>query len=249
MKIFSTAVFLSLVSTCVDAIYGGVSIQSGNGEVMVTMRGQGNENLCGGTIIGSSHVITTTSCAKKQIKDVVVNGTSSVDVSPGASVYKIKSISIHPDYSPGSGKFDLAILQLDGQSQVSVARLPTTDALSQFGSVYGWDSSESPSSVNLLTVSLPIVPIGQCKLDTGKNDLDETFICAGGEAGKGVALLDAGGPLTTIGPQGIRVNVLLGVLSEPRGLGKVSIFVRVNTAMKFIEDVFKQHGDTFQTCC
>ncbi|XP_033200336.1 phenoloxidase-activating factor 2 isoform X1 [Bombus vancouverensis nearcticus] len=180
----------------------------------------GNEKVnlyqCGGSLIHKLAVLTAAHCVQgKQPSELKIRA-GEWDTQTKDEIYphqdrKVEKVIVHENYKAGTLFNDFAILILSEPvnlvDNVDLVCLPERNAVFDnsrcFASGWGRDifGKEGHYQVILKKVELPIVPRKECQdklreTRLGKYfRLHETFICAGGEAGKDTCKGDGGGPL------------------------------------------------------
>lgn len=168
----------------------------------------GGQHFCGGALIEKNIVLTAGHCLKP-------NGFTNVDVHIGRferegdddgrfQAFKTIDTRIHPDFEFNSGwsNFDIALLVLDGESQVSpIAYAKNEDGLTTGteSTVIGWGRTEEQNSDSLsdrlLQAQVPIVGREECRnLFIDPALITTSMICAG-KRGTDACQFDSGGPL------------------------------------------------------
>lgn len=96
-----------------------------------------------------------------------------------------------------------------------------------------------PYSTVLKEVSLPILGPEKCA-SYGKNFINKSMICAGGEEGRDTCSRDTGGPLAVDG--GHSGHTLAGIISHGRGCGQKgvpAVYTRVPAYLEFIHQTLR----------
>ncbi|GAB6028383.1 hypothetical protein CHUAL_002550, partial [Chamberlinius hualienensis] len=167
-----------------------------------------DEFICGGTLIGRSHILTAAHCLlqKRNNLHVILGGYSRKYNELGTVKRTVTQIKKHPHFDPDDSKAnDIAVLKLD--SSVSFSRqirpicLPRNDDefIGKEGTVTGWGrtSINSELSDRLIKLRLPIVGEKECRENWYGTVLpNKTVVCAGYVNGrKDSCIGDSGGPL------------------------------------------------------
>ncbi|XP_012242099.1 phenoloxidase-activating factor 2 isoform X2 [Bombus impatiens] len=180
----------------------------------------GNEKVnlyqCGGSLIHKLAVLTAAHCVQGRQPSELKIRAGEWDTQTKDEIYphqdrKVEKVIVHENYKSGTLFNDFAILILSEPvnlvDNVDLVCLPERNAVFDnsrcFASGWGRDifGKEGHYQVILKKVELPIVSRKECQdklreTRLGKYfRLHETFICAGGEAGKDTCKGDGGGPL------------------------------------------------------
>ncbi|KAL8007115.1 putative serine protease, trypsin domain, peptidase S1, PA clan [Plasmopara halstedii] len=204
-KMLSSVVLGSLALGSVSAILGGNIVELDVARFMTNFRHEKDGNaLCGGVLIAPSCVLTTRSCMEQNPMYAAV-GTRFSNGSTDIEAVKIKSNDTHPDYNQFDRSYDFAIVMLDGRTRPRLAQLPLPSEASRtisagtITTTFGWGSTDPTKydaiAEELHSVELLVWDTEACRKALGFDFIDDKFICAGGEEGKGPMLVDMGGPL------------------------------------------------------
>lgn len=183
---------------------------------ILRIEGKVNIFICGGTLIDKRFVLTATHCVaglKPEAVKVRLGeyDTQSVGEPYPFAEFNVKEIVTHPGFYAKALYNDIALLYLEQDvpfaPNIDTACLPDFKQKfhGQTCAVTGWGKNAfEPNGEyqNLLKeVDVPVVPNDVCqallrKTRLGKFfQLHESFMCAGGEAGKDACKGDGGGPL------------------------------------------------------
>ncbi|KAK9708725.1 hypothetical protein K7432_009460 [Basidiobolus ranarum] len=233
-----------------------------------------NWSSCGGAILTEDWIVTAAHCVNAAylgISGIVsrvyepINVTR-VSISVGylaknaPITLPIKTVVVHPNYTPGPEMHDLALLQLHQPLifNQSVQRIPISNADVYPGlnvTALGWGNyDEKTLAVSLHKVGLNIAPPQVCRsINPGFTDNQGFQICTGLTPGRDTCYGDSGGPLIH------QVNGtarLLGVTSyggsiirgEPAcgGDNSVGFYTRVSKHMSFLMNVTGLVDDQFE---
>ncbi|MCJ7726444.1 MAG: trypsin-like serine protease, partial [Acidimicrobiia bacterium] len=172
--------------------------------------------LCGGAVIGSDWVVTAASCvAGKQASDLdVVTGRHDLSADGGLRVHVVE-ISVHPSYSPGSHRYDGALLRLAAPVPAGSLELAPPDGtyVPAAATIAGWGDTETEERFprTLRHADVNLVTDEACGQIFGIDFDPLSMLCAGDPAvGASTCTGDRGGPLFS--PEGDHW-VLLGASS------------------------------------
>ena len=162
---------------------------------------------------------------------------------------------IHPKFQPGPLFNDIALLFLetpvDVAPHIGVVCLPPPDLIVNDSRCFttGWGKNnfgkEDMYQVILKKVDLPVVPSDTCQeylrnTRLGKYfNLDESFVCAGGEEGKDACTGDGGSPLVCPIEGYPEKYVQVGIVAWGIGCGHLMIpgvYVNVNLFRRWIDE-------------
>lgn len=172
--------------------------------------------ICGGAVIGSNWVVTAASCVVGIAADDldVVVGRHDLTSDEGIRVH-VAGVGIHPSYSPGSQRYDTALLELAVPVPAGTLEMiaPEGASLPATATIAGWGDTETaerfPRSMRHAQIALS--DIESCHQIFGTDFDPMSMLCAGDPAaGANTCTGDHGGPL--FAPDGDRW-VLLGTAS------------------------------------
>ncbi|XP_013190512.2 uncharacterized protein LOC106134916 isoform X2 [Amyelois transitella] len=216
--------------------------------------------VCGGTLIDGLHIMTAAHCIKSYKGIELRVRLGEWDVNRDVEFYPyierdVISVHVHPLYYAGTLDNDLAILKLDHPVEwtkyphISPACLPDkyTDYAGQRCWTTGWGKDAfgdyGKYQNTLKEVDVPILSHGQCQQQLrqtrlGYNyELNQGFLCAGGEEGKDACKGDGGGPLVC---ERGGTWQLVGVVSWGIGCGQVGVpgvYVKVAHYLDWISQI------------
>ncbi|XP_049290304.1 uncharacterized protein LOC125767598 isoform X2 [Anopheles funestus] len=216
--------------------------------------------VCGGTLIDNLYIITAAHCVKTYNGFDLRVRLGEWDVNHDVEFYPyierdIISVQVHPEYYAGTLDNDLAILKMDrpvdltSAPHIAPACLPDkhTDFSGQRCWTTGWGKDafgDYGKYQNILKeVDVPIVNHYQCQNQLRQTrlgfsyNLNQGFLCAGGEEGKDACKGDGGGPLVC---ERNGVWQVVGVVSWGIGCGQANVpgvYVKVAHYLDWINQV------------
>ncbi|XP_032671111.1 transmembrane protease serine 9-like [Odontomachus brunneus] len=220
-----------------EAIVGGSMASPGQFPHQISLQ-YGGSHMCGGSIIGTRHVLSAAHCVENMNKDQMKVMTGSISSRRGSGqTYDIQCIQIHPGYTGKSAdgwKDDICLITLTRPITLSnvqnVIPLATRDyATGSYRGIisgFGWTSPNSGVSPNLLFTSVNTLSRQTCLNAHPKREnnafTNANNICTFEAYGKGACYGDSGGPLVINGE-------LCGVASwvVPCALGAPDVFTAV----------------------
>jgi len=196
----------------------------------------GFRTACGGSVVATGWIITAAHCTydlgvKIEDHDYRVRlGVIRPDAPEGNS-YPILKVIRHPDFSPKTYQFDIALVQYDpkrgtrgdfafGARRIAVdtrtvAQRPVVRGAPVFAFGWGRQSLDDPTPAKILQgVRLELEDAAACTGRTAYRDWRrDSVLCAMGPKREQACKGDSGGPLVTYGDQR-GVPVLIGVVSS-----------------------------------
>ena len=185
------------------------------------------KQVCGGTLVGAKHVITTAHCVHERNADelFVRIGDTSLDTifEATAITVGVQSFTHHVNYNFEKSSNDIAVVvlaspvSLTDYPHIKPACLPSAGANFSGAEavVSGWGTVNSSSHLNswLHEVSVKVYEDGDCG-DYDSNLITDDMLCAGlMQGGKDACQGDSGGPLVAADPDQGNAQTLIGVVS------------------------------------
>ncbi|KAG7383747.1 hypothetical protein PHYPSEUDO_003362 [Phytophthora pseudosyringae] len=223
-------------------VLGGETVPTGTKTYTTGIRrtASGN-NVCGGTLISPTHVITASHCSSNYDIRWVSVGSHFINGSTDGEQIKVVSIMNNPDYESGLFPNDYAILELAKPSSFTPVKLAAADdsdfAPGKSATMLGWGytSDNGTVSYELRGVDLPLWDDENCNTTMGT---DSSMVCAGGDANKDSCERDSGGPLVL---ETDLQDVLIGLSSwgpSPCGTkGAPGVYARISHARPWIDSI------------
>lgn len=159
--------------------------------------------FCSGTLIAPAHVLTTANCVSDGLVSWVSIGTEVIRVAAGG-------VAVHPSFGqPFMTSFNAAVLEFEYPAMVPP--VPLSD-LADFP-----DATAATMTSASSAVTVPVWPKRTC--EAMLPSVDDSVLCAGGEAGVDACTGDAGSPLTIRSPEDGK-DVLIGLVNAGYGCGQ-----------------------------
>lgn len=190
-------------------IIGGENATLGEIPYQVSME-VSNRHHCGGVIISDEWVITAAHCAVDIAPLNTTIRVGSIIREHGGEVYKVKSLTVHPNYSRIEFDYDVALIHMETKIKFNkiVNKIPMIikDGITKNGTtatISGWgytNASVNILSDNLLVTKVDVVDYDLCyKKYFYHHPISERMICAGWKKDIGFCGGDSGGPMTANG--------------------------------------------------
>lgn len=232
-------------------VVGGEPAQPGSrpwqvGLLVAGINDNAQAQFCGGTLIAPKWVVTAAHCVDGGMlpsQVAVLPGTHSLSDAKARRV-AVKLLVVHPQWNKDTSDHDIALLELavpvTPGPAITPIRFATTAQEPSAGTpltVSGWGATKQggAGSVLLMTVDVPVVPLGRCNQSTSYDGaITARMVCAGrDEGGKDSCQGDSGGPAVTAGDE----PTLVGVVSWGHGCAKpwkYGVYTRVGAFADWI---------------
>ncbi|CEG39142.1 Trypsin [Plasmopara halstedii] len=253
MKIItaSAAISAAIASVIVDAghnsrnlILGGDVVPIGTKRYTAMIFDPNEELICSGVLISSLHLVTTAWCAGSDRNDKTLT-----TVTLGAHYrndtgehHNIVKVQYHPEFSNETFSHDFALLTLDSASAITPIKLPKSDdsdiTYGLVTKVVGWGETSFPDgelSDELRGVNVSVWTNDECARIF--QDLEQSYVCAGGTPGKGACHNDYGSPIIKESALGESEDIVVGLHSisiKCGAAGEPSLYSRMSAGVDWI---------------
>ncbi|XP_059490106.1 brachyurin-like isoform X2 [Neocloeon triangulifer] len=232
-------------------IVGGTNVVLGQIPYQAFILGDGT-NLCGGTLISNTYVVTSAACVSGRTSFKVCVGTldwTNPSSTTGSQCFTSQSAIVFPGYNPSTAENNIGLIKLPSAVQTSntikVARLPKLSDLvngvtyaAQQATASGWGKTSDTSGASqfLKFAQMPVITNSVCTSYKYYTPTINSQLCTSGTGGKSICYGDNGGPLTILETDG--KPTLIGIASHVGFAGCASgypqVFTRVTYFMQWI---------------
>ena len=216
----------------------------------------GTYSECGGTIIAPGAVLTSAHCFKDMGNGgTVFLGLSSKAVAGQTLPFDRAAVSVHPMWSSGGTKYDVAVVRLSAPSKYApmpISRTPSPVGGAAFITGYGYTKALAAGAAAtadgfptaLQVASVNIVSPNLCAQSWGDSFNATQHICVGNWVG-GVdsCVGDSGGPLT-LTSGGLNAASVAGIVSFGSGCGVYGTYSVYTRPGAFFDWVQSKIGTT-----
>ncbi|RUS90246.1 hypothetical protein EGW08_002027, partial [Elysia chlorotica] len=246
-----------------NRIVGGTAAGQCEYPWMVLIYNQITHEVCGGSIIGSSHILTASHClfelddrTRRYVQTpeshlIVFSGSSTMPIgntvpTQGLRRNYVADVITHPNYNPSNARNDVAMLKLRADLPQDNCHTPVCLVTGQESPqaatgcrTTGWGkTSNNPDELatsNLRWTSVSIMSDNQCRRIYGSSTASSATLCAGGN-GADACKGDSGGPLVCRGSDGSFYQHGIVSLGLDGQCGKIAgLYTRVATFLPWIK--------------
>merc|ERR1711931_398312 len=177
-------------------------------QIALLRGGVGGSLMCGGSLVAADRVITAGHCCDGQSASrlgVRVGSHNLYEDDPDQADIAVDTVANHEDYDSWTIENDICMLWLADSADLSSSVIDTISIPSSgqeyeagtMCTVSGWGTTSEGGSLarTLMKVDVPAVSDDDCRDACGQNDIADSMICAGLDAGgKDSCQGDSGGP-------------------------------------------------------
>uniref|UniRef100_M4BQF4 Peptidase S1 domain-containing protein n=1 Tax=Hyaloperonospora arabidopsidis (strain Emoy2) TaxID=559515 RepID=M4BQF4_HYAAE len=231
----------------------GQVVPSGTKTYVTGVRlGPDSGSVCGGNLISSTHVLTTSHCVVYDLRWVSI-GTHFRNGTIDGEQIKVIAIMKHPNYSDGV-KYanDFAILKLERPSKFQPVKLAAADdsdfKAGAWATAMGWGTNAEANGTNSYELQRVDVQLTSDETCAAYVPIDSSMVCAGGELNRDTCFGDSGGPLVVekTGINGTVVDILIGLVSWSKNdtcgrEGYYGVYSRVSNGRTWIDSILSSN--------
>ncbi|XP_011185283.2 serine protease 1 [Zeugodacus cucurbitae] len=200
---------------------------------------------CGGSLIGSTWILTAAHCSDQVSKVTVYLGSTARTSAKVKYIVTSSSIYQHTGYKAKTLANDITLIKIPAvtyTSEISAIKLPSiSSSYASYDGSYaiasGWgrtsDTSSTSSSLNY--ARLPIIANSVCASTYGKQVITANTICVSTPSGTSTCQGDSGGPLA-LESGDVLVGVTSFVSKSGCASGAPAGFVRVTSYLPWIKE-------------
>lgn len=249
LSVFSSSVSFSssMDQIGVPEIVGGETAEQGEFPFQVSIQDEKRGHFCGGSLIASRWVLTAAHCMIGwKTEGFLLIGLHDREQTEKTEKFFAKRVITHPRYNRMTSDYDIALVELDGESQytpISInsenLRIPSTPTMRAW--VIGWGMMRE-SSIDLARylqkVEVPLVQKAICNAKKSYNGaITDQMLCAGFKQGaKDSCQSDSGGPLFFKSNTGEFLQI--GIVSFGNGCGRpdlYGVYTKLDVMVSWIE--------------
>merc|ERR1712019_54976 len=191
-------------------IVGGTEATPGEfpHQIALLRGGVGGSLMCGGSLVAPNRVITAGHCCDGQSASrlgVRVGSHNLYEDDPNQADIAVAAVHNHENYDSWTIENDICMLDLEEDADFSASNIGSINIPSDgqeypdghICTVSGWGTTSEGGSLarTLMKVDVPVVGDDDCRDAYGQNDIADSMICAGLDAGgKDSCQGDSGGP-------------------------------------------------------
>lgn len=240
-------IYLNIVSCFILAanlrIVGGNEAADGQFTYQASLKSSETlKHFCGGSIIGSRHILTAANCLKDKTETdfFVTVGTNNL---LGGDNYEIQSFVIHENYDEFVFENNIAFVTLKNQiifETNRVERIPLSTQPLEGGeevTFSGWGTlnygdDEMPNELQY--IKLQVITNEECDAMSQPNGIKDTEVCTFTKEGEGACRGDGGSPL-------VYNYQLAAILSwgRPCAIGYPDVYTRIDKYNDWILEQFQ----------
>ncbi|KAE9002031.1 hypothetical protein PR003_g24427 [Phytophthora rubi] len=211
-----------------------------------------SSNICGGTLISPTHVLSASHCSIYDIRWVSIGSHYRNGTQDGEQI-RVVSLMNHPDYSVNvKNSHDFMVLELEKPSKFAPVKLAAADdsdfKAGEWVTTMGWGTNAEVNGTNpyeLQAVDVQLMSDEECAT---KVNMDSSMVCAAGVLNHDSCFGDSGGPLIVQGSSEMNSeDVLVGVVSWSKDNtcgreGYPGVYSRVSSVRAWIDSITGGNG-------